>query len=177
MPQYFSFNPTQPITCAGKCDPTQPIDGPNSCPSLCGILRHVAVITQCTAHCRIRSDMNAASKLMLSLCVAWMQLILIHNRDEACWHEGAEMTDTDRRPSLTVDYMLVGALSWWLLFSNFRWRLPTANCQLSLLTHLRGAYSAASLAIGPIESCVSVDALSCIHATHKPSRPPCDTTD
>ena len=22
-PQYFSFNPTQPITCAGKCDPTQ----------------------------------------------------------------------------------------------------------------------------------------------------------
>ena len=22
MPQYFSFNPTQPITCAGKCDPT-----------------------------------------------------------------------------------------------------------------------------------------------------------
>ena len=24
VPQYFSFNPTQPITCAGKCDPTQP---------------------------------------------------------------------------------------------------------------------------------------------------------
>ena len=24
MPRYFSFNPTQLITCAGKCDPTQP---------------------------------------------------------------------------------------------------------------------------------------------------------
>jgi len=24
MPHYFSFNPTQPITCAGKCDPAQP---------------------------------------------------------------------------------------------------------------------------------------------------------
>ena len=24
MPQYFSFNPNQPISCAGKCDPTQP---------------------------------------------------------------------------------------------------------------------------------------------------------
>jgi len=24
VPQYFSFNPTQPITCAGKCNPTQP---------------------------------------------------------------------------------------------------------------------------------------------------------
>ena len=34
MPQYFSCNPTQPITCAGKCDPTQPMDGPNPCPSL-----------------------------------------------------------------------------------------------------------------------------------------------
>jgi len=25
---------TQPITCAGKCNPTQPMDGPNPCPSL-----------------------------------------------------------------------------------------------------------------------------------------------
>ena len=35
--QCYSFlihpNPTQPITCAGKCDPTQPTDGPNPCPS------------------------------------------------------------------------------------------------------------------------------------------------
>jgi len=27
-------NTTQPITCGGKCDPTQPMDGPNPCPSL-----------------------------------------------------------------------------------------------------------------------------------------------
>jgi len=34
----FSYNATvlliQPITCAGKCDPTQPVVGPNPCPSL-----------------------------------------------------------------------------------------------------------------------------------------------
>jgi len=85
----------------------------------------------------------------------------------ACWHEGTEMTDTDRRPSLTVDYMLVGDLSWWLLLSTSRSRLPTANCRLSLLTHLHGAYSAASLAIGPMESCASVDAFKLRpHDTH-----------
>jgi len=59
-------NPSHMLENATQPKPNQPMDGPNPCPSLCGILRHVAVITQCTARCRIRSDVNAASKLMSS---------------------------------------------------------------------------------------------------------------
>jgi len=52
-----------------------------------------------------------------------------------------------------------------------RLSLETADCQLSLLTHLHGAYSAASLAIGPMEPCVSVDAFKLRpHDTQGPRR-------
>jgi len=69
MPQYFSFNPTEPITCAGKCDPTQPMDGPNPCPSLNEI--NFLSFTFCSVPIIIKIGLQIYSKWTINCNCNW----------------------------------------------------------------------------------------------------------
>ena len=85
------------------------------------------------------------------------------HRQPAAADDYITIATRDHRSTTTAPdncYMSTPALR--LLTANSR--LPTARLHLCAQPAMR--YSAASLAIGPIEPCVSVDALSCIPTTH-----------